>query len=222
MKVLQFCFWLQRCYNFVFYSEMLQFFLLQKFYNFVFGYRGVTILVLITEVLQFCFLFRDVTIFSFLGNSFTILLLVTGVLQFCFWFSDVTFFFFFWLRKFYSFVFGYRGVKILFLIKEVLLLIELCQSRQSGISLLRMLLRKQAEADAWVNCQKDEPEERVVVIKLYIHEYPWQIRWVSDTWSGSQEVRKVANELPEGGSAPLSRSISANWDPEYSTTQLSR
>ena len=55
--------------------------------------------------------------------------------------------------------------------QDVRLYIDLWKSRQSGISLCSMLLCKQAEAFAWVDGQKKEPEECEGVMKLYIHEY---------------------------------------------------
>ena len=58
--------------------------------------------------------------------------------------------------------------------------------------------------DAWIDSQKDEPEERVGVMKFYIHGYPRQIRSVSDTLSGNQEVQSApasGRRAPSGASA---------------------
>ena len=49
--------------------------------------------------------------------------------------------------------------------------IDLWQSHHSRVSLDRMHLYKQVEADAWVDSQKDKPEECVAVMKIYILKY---------------------------------------------------
>ena len=95
--------------------------------------------------------------------------------------------------------------------------IDICQSRQSGISLHRMHLCKQIDyhktSKMWVkaDCMSWQLEERVGVMKLYIHRYP-QSDWQFWSHAVSQRVTVSHSEWPVSalrGSGPQQAS---SWE----------
>ena len=75
--------------------------------------------------------------------------------------------------------------------------IDLWQSRLSGIPQHRMHLCKQAEADSGVDSEKNELEEGIGVMKLYIHVYQRQIRSITQL-----QRHRAASKCLVGDSLP--------------------
>ena len=80
--------------------------------------------------------------------------------------------------------------------------IDLWQSCQSGISLHRMHMCKQAEAVAWVDSQKDELEERICYEIIYTL-VPTASTVSLGVTVGQSRGPESVSKCPEGGRVPL-------------------